>query len=245
MDIYRASANVICISRKVEEVLKAGMCAEVASTVVQNGVDPVAFSPSTLATDQHDLPILTVGALLPSKGQELVLRALEKLKTRFPRLRCRIVGEGPDRARLVALTHHLSISAQVEFVSRQSRVEVADAMRRCSLFALPSWNEGLGCVYLEAMACAKTVIGCAGQGIEDVIEHGSNGWLVPAQALDELVAGLSTLLASHELCARLGDSARKTVVQNFTLAHQAHRLAGLYRQAIGVVAPMMVEPAAL
>jgi teichuronic acid biosynthesis glycosyltransferase TuaC len=244
-DIYRAARNVICISRKVEEVLKAGMSAGVASTVVHNGVDPITFSPGVSGAQQTDFEILAVGSLLPSKGQELVLRALEKLKSRFPRVRCRIVGEGPDRERLEALVRNLPLSSQVEFVSRQSRVELANAMRRCSIFALPSWNEGLGCVYLEAMACAKPVIGCAGQGIEDVIEHGRNGWLVPRQALDKLVEALATLLASHELRSRIGDSARQIVVEKFTLSHQAQRLAGVYRRAVEVLPPPIVEAAAL
>src|ERR1019366_9774264 len=108
----------------------------------------------------------------------------------------------------------------------------AEAMRRCSVFVLPSRNEGLGCVYLEAMSCGKPVIGCRGQGIDEVIEHGKNGWLIPVDGLEELVQGLSVLLGSPELRTRIGTVARQTVLEKLTLSQQAQHLARIYRQAI-------------
>jgi len=150
----------------------------------------------------------------------------------FPQLRCRIIGEGPDRGRLEAVVRELAIEQHVQFVARESRSKVAESMRRSSIFALASRNEGLGCVYLEAMSCGKPVIGCRGQGIDEVIEHGTNGLLIPAGGLAELEAGLSALLGSSELRGRFGAAARQTILDRFTLAHQAEQLAAVYRQAI-------------
>ena len=232
LDVYRAARTVICISGKVQEVLKAGTTTEIRSTVVHNGVNPTLFSPTPVTSRSPDPEILMVGNLLRSKGHELVLQAMAKLEPSFPQLRCRIIGEGPDRAQFEALARELGIAPQVQFVGRQSRSEVAEAMRRCSVFALPSRNEGLGCVYLEAMSCAKPVIACRGQGIEEVIEHGKNGWLIPADGLEELVQGLSALLVSPEMCARIGTAARQTILEKLTLSHQAQRLSRIYRQAI-------------
>ena len=154
------------------------------------------------------------------------------LRPAFPRLQCRIIGEGSDRAEFEALARDLGIAQRVQFVGRQSRTEVAEAMRRCSVFVLPSRNEGLGCVYLEAMSCGKPVIACRGQGIDEVIEHGANGWLIPVDGLGELVQGLSALLGSSELRARMGMAARQTVLENLTLSHQAQHLARIYRDAV-------------
>ncbi len=232
VDVYRAARNVVCISGKVQEILKTGTPAETCSTVVHNGVNPSLFSANPVEGRQFDPEILTVGTLLRSKGHELVLRALGKLRPSFPQLRCRIIGEGPDRARLEALVRELGIGRQVQFVGRQSRSEVAEAMRRCSIFVLPSRNEGLGCVYLEAMSSGKAVIGCHGQGIDEVIEHRKNGWLVPAEGLDELVQELSALLGSPELRTRIGTAARQTILEGFTLSHQTQQLAKIYRQGI-------------
>jgi len=232
VEVYGAARNVVCISGKVQEILKTGTPAETCSTIVHNGVNPSLFSANPVEGRQFDPEILIVGSLLRSKGHELVLRALGHLRTSFPQLRCRIIGEGPDRARFEALVRELGIGQQVQFVGRQRRSEVAEAMRRCSVFVLPSRNEGLGCVYLEAMSCGKAVIGCQGQGIDEVIEHRKNGWLVPAEGLDELVQGLSALLGSPELRTRIGTAARQTILEGFTLSHQAQHLVRIYRQGV-------------
>jgi glycosyltransferase involved in cell wall biosynthesis len=238
VDVYRAARNVVCISGKVQEILKTGTPAEICSTIVHNGVDPILFSPNPAEGGHFDPEILIVGTLLRSKGHELVLRALGKLGTSFPQLRCRIIGEGPDRAQFEALVRELGIEQKVQLDGRQGRSEVAEAMRRCSVFVLPSRNEGLGCVYLEAMSCGKPVVGCHGQGIDEVVEHGKNGWLVPAEGLEELMQGLSALLSSPELRACIGMAARQTILERFTLSHQAQRLVRIYRQAVvSVVRP--------
>ena len=232
VDVYRAARNVVCISGKVQEILKTGTPADTRSTIVYNGVDPSLFSPNPAVARPFDPEILIVGTLLRSKGHELVLRALGKLRPFFPQLRCRIIGEGPDRPLFEAMVRDLGMGQQVQFVGRQKRSEVAEAMRRCSVFALPSRNEGLGCVYLEAMSCGRPVVACRGQGIEELIEHGKNGWLISVDALEELVQGLSVLLGSPELRAGIGAAARHTIMEKLTLSHQAQHLAGIYRQAI-------------
>jgi teichuronic acid biosynthesis glycosyltransferase TuaC len=235
VEVYRAAQNVICISGKVQEILKTGMPAEPRTSIVHNGVNTILFSPNLPEAGPFDPEIVVVGTLLPSKGHELVLRAIGKLRPFFPQLRCRIIGEGRDRTRLQGLARELGIMQQVQFVGRQSRSQVAEAMRHCSVFVLPSRDEALGCVYLEAMSCGQPVIGCRGQGIEGVIEHGKNGWLIAADGLEELVHGLSVLLGSPDLCTRIGAAARQTILEKLTLSHQAQQLATIYRQAIASV----------
>jgi len=230
LDVYRAARTAICISGKVQEILKTG-APETRSIIVYNSVNPRLFSPNRAVIAPSDLEILVVGNLQPSKGQEFVLRAVGNLSLSFPQLRCRIIGEGPDRSRLEALVRELGIGRQVQFAGRQSRSEVAEAMRSCSVFVLPSRNEGLGCVYLEAMSCAKPVIACRGQGIDEVIEHGKNGWLIPVDGLEPLVQGLSALLGSPEMRTQVGTAARRTILEKLTLSHQAQHLATIYRQA--------------
>ena len=236
INVYRAARTVLCVSGKVQEILKAGMSPAPASIILHNGVDPNLFSPG-YAQDNADPEILVVGTLIPSKGHELVLKALANLKPAFPRLRCHIIGEGPYHPQFEALASQLGVTERVQFVGRQTRAEVARAMRGCSVFALPSSNEGLGCVYLEAMSCGKPVIGCSGQGIAEVIEDGKNGFLVPPDGLtqnglNQLVQVLSALLESKEMCDRIGEAARQTILEKFTLSHQAQQLADIYREAV-------------
>ena len=231
--VYRAARMVICISRRVQSLLRDGMQEDVRSTVVYNGTDTNFFSPVPGGTPpRQEEEILSVGSLLVGKGHELVLRAIRQLADSCPHVRCRIIGEGSDRARFEALARELGIAQRVQFEGRKSRAEVADAMRDCSVFVLPSRYEGLGCVYLEAMACGKPVIACRGQGIDEIIEHRKNGWLIPVDGLDELAQGLSTLLQSPDLCSRLGAAARETILNGLTLSDQAQRLAQIYGEAI-------------
>ncbi len=237
IDVYRAARTVICISAKVQNILKVSEPDEICSKVVYNGVDTNLFCPASVEIESSDPSILIVGNVQRSKGHELVLRAVANLRSSFPRLQCRIIGEGPHRAEFETLALELGIAPQVQFVGRNSRAEVAEAMRRCSVFALPSRNEGLGCVYLEAMSCGKPAIGCRGQGIDEVIVHGTNGWLIPSggrqeNGLTELVEALSAMLASSEFRARIGAAARQTILEKFTLAHQAQNLAEIYRCVI-------------
>jgi glycosyltransferase involved in cell wall biosynthesis len=238
IDVYRAASHSICISDKVQQFLKDGTNENLRSTVVYNGTDTDFFAPAPEQTSPPEkMEILVVGNLLVSKGQELVLRAIHRVQTSFPQLRCRIIGDGPDRSRLQTLAQDLGIAQKVQFEGRRTRREVADAMRACSVFVLPSRYEGLGCVYLEAMSCGKPVIACRGQGIDEIIVHGKNGWLIPewttpSDALDELILGLSALLNSSDLRSRLGAAARKTILNGLALSDQARRLALIYREAI-------------
>jgi glycosyltransferase involved in cell wall biosynthesis len=229
LNVYESASKVICISGKVQRLLTDGIGAAVASVVVYNGTDPSVFAPGTA---QEKTPtILMVGNLLAGKGHELVLRAFSRVKDSHPDLQCRIIGEGADRDRFAGLAKDLGISDQVHFLGRRSRSEVAEAMRNCTIFVLPSRYEGLGCVYLEAMASGKAVIACQGQGIDEIIQHGSNGWLIPVDGLEELVQGLQVLLANAELRARIGRTARQTILDKLTLSHQAESLAKIYEEA--------------
>ncbi|MFZ1931593.1 MAG: glycosyltransferase [Candidatus Sulfotelmatobacter sp.] len=229
---YLNAAKVICVSEKVQSVLKDGM-AEAGTTaeseVVYNGTDTELFAPKHNDSEQQS--ILIVGTLLAGKGHEVLLRAIGRLKQSHPDFQCKIIGAGADRDRFARLAQDLGISGRVHFLGRRSRTEVAEAMRDCTVFVLPSRYEGLGCVYLEAMACGKPAIGCHGQGIEEIIRHGENGWLIPVDGLEDLVEGLKVLLGNADLRVRIGNAARLTILNNLTLSHQAGRLMRIYEEA--------------
>ncbi len=230
LHVYTSACKVICISEKVRSLLTDAVGTTVDAAVVYNGTDASIFAPSAV---QDGLPtILIVGNVLAGKGHELVLRAFANVKESYPGLQCNIIGEGADRDRFIALAQSLGIRQQVHFLGRRSRAEVAEAMRKCTIFALPSRFEGLGCVYLEAMACGKPAIACWGQGIDEIIQHGKNGWLIPIDGLEELVHGLRTLLQDSELRTQIGQAARQTIVENLTLSHQARNLMAVFEDAV-------------
>jgi teichuronic acid biosynthesis glycosyltransferase TuaC len=228
--VYRSACSVICVSEKVRDQVIAGAGARVNTAVLYNGVDPQMFSPPEGDADGDAPVILSVGNLIPVKGHELLLRAFAAIQERFPRLSLEIIGDGPERSRLQQLVDEQGMASKVHFRGRQSRQQVAEAMRRATIFALPSRYEGLGCVYLEAMSAGKAVIACLGQGIEEVIEQGVNGCLIRADDLQELTDTLVRLLQQAEVRRKMGAAARKTILQGYTLGEQAAQLFRLYRE---------------
>jgi len=228
--VYRSASRVICISDKVSRQVGDSAAVAANTRVIYNSVDTKTFCPASSDSLPHT--ILSVGNLIPIKGHELLLRALGCVLPRYPYISCEIIGDGSEHQRLARLAHECNLADKVRFLGRQSRKQVADAMRRCVLFALPSRYEALGCVYLEAMSTEKPVIGCRGQGIDEIIRHGSNGWLVEPDNLQELISALSTLLENLQLRRQIGEAARRTVIQGLTSAHQAIQLAALYRECV-------------
>lgn len=227
--VYHSSRRVICISEHVREQVLEGMGKGCRTSVVYNGVDPELFSPGGEGKTDS-LVILSVGNLIPIKGHELLIRAVAALAPEFPLLTLDIIGDGPERFRLEKLSQELKLGGRIRFLGRQSRRDVSVAMRRCALFALPSRYEGLGCVYLEAMSAGKPVIGCRGQGIAEIIQHGSNGFLLGPDNEKELTLALNMLLRDAGRRENLGAAARDTILEQLTLEHQAETLLRIYRE---------------
>src|SRR2546427_7422959 len=78
----------------------------------------------------------------------------------------------------------------------------------------------------------RSVIACRKQGIEDVIRHGENGWLIGPDNLPEMIEALSTLLANDSLRKALEHEARNTAVEKLALEHQAKQLNKVYRECL-------------
>ena len=102
-------------------------------------------------------------------------------------------------------------------------------MAACDIFTLPSWSEGFGVVYLEAMATGRPVIGCEGEGIEDLVEQGKTGLLVKPKCVDSLVEALDFLLSYPEEARAMGERARKLVIENYTWGTNASKMIEVYR----------------
>ena len=229
--VYASSRRVICVSESVREQVLEGMGRSCRTSVVYNGVDPELFSPGDEPASES-IVILSVGSLLSIDGHELLVRGASSLAFEFPALRWEFIGHGRERSRLQNLAEQLGVDTRVRFLGRQPRQQIATAMRRCTVFALPSRQEGLANVYLEAMSTSKPVIGCRGQGIAEIIQHGSNGFLVGPDNEKELTLAIAMLLRDESYRRNLGMAARDTILDRLTLAHQAESLVRIYRESI-------------
>jgi glycosyltransferase involved in cell wall biosynthesis len=102
-------------------------------------------------------------------------------------------------------------------------------MDGCDVFSLPSWQEGFGIVYLEAMALGKPVIGCKGEGIEDFVVDGETGLLVEPKNPDQLADAMEFLICNPEKARTMGENARQFVLQNYTWEKNAEKMIDIYR----------------
>jgi glycosyltransferase involved in cell wall biosynthesis len=169
--------------------------------------------------------ILYVGRVAPEKGVDVLVRAFALLDDADARLR--IVGGGPERERIEALTRELGVAPRVEFAGGiVDRDVLREEYRRATLFALPSRTEGLGCVLLEAMAAATPIVATSAGGIPDLVTHGENGLLAPPDDPAALAAALRRMLADQELRARCAARGLE-IVRHHTFERQTRRWAEL------------------
>lgn len=174
--------------------------------------------------------LLTVATLIPRKGHEFVLRALPRVIRHHPDVLYLVIGEGELMSRLRALARQLGVEDHVVCCGAQPHAEAMAHMAACRVFVMPSWNEAMGIAYLEAMAHGKPVVGCQGEGIADVVTDGETGLLVPPRDADAVAEALLWLLDHPVEAERMGQKARKLILQEYTWDHNAHRVRQVYEE---------------
>lgn len=176
------------------------------STVIPIGIeiyqDLVAAPPSLFT-------VCTVARLVRRKRIDHLIRAFARLLAAGTDARLVIVGDGPERAALSKLVRMLGIDSKVEMTGALDARKARELIARSSVMALPSVLESLGAVYLEAMSLGVPTVGTRGEGIEDYIEHGVSGILVPPNDEDALLVELRALADSPERARRIGEGGRR------------------------------------
>jgi glycosyltransferase involved in cell wall biosynthesis len=148
--------------------------------------------------------VLSVARMYPRKRLEDLLRAAVVLRERIPPVRIRIVGEGPESARLHELHGLLGLGETVTFLGDISRQELAVEYVRADCFCLPTVQEGFGIVFAEAMAAGLPVVACRAAAVPELVEDRRTGLLVNRQSPEELAMALETLLMNDALRTGLG-----------------------------------------
>jgi glycosyltransferase involved in cell wall biosynthesis len=184
----------------------------------------------------QDQPVLvTISRLFHWKGQGELVRALPIVRREFPGVRLVIVGKddragAPDRpsftAELKALAAELGVADNVMFTGW--RTDVPRLMAAADIFAMPSFGEPFGLVFLEAMAMQRPVIGLDNGGTPEVVEHGQTGLLSSPKDVPALAANILTLLRDPALRARMGANGRARVEQHFLPGRMAGDVARIY-----------------
>lgn len=228
--VYRNADAVCGVSEKVIDNIRKEMNEDINAYVVYNGVDVDKFFP--LGIERRDfITILSVGNLIPLKGHEYTIRAVKMLQEKGYKVCLQLLGRGEQEENLRNLVNRLGLEKDVTFVGYVPYDEVVHYMQQADLFILPSYYEALGCVYLEAMACGLPVIGCRGNGIEEIISHGVNGYLVEGKNVEQIAESVESYLSNTDRNA-IKACARKTVTQGYQWKHSALKLKKIYESLI-------------
>ena len=155
-----------------------------------------------------------VGAFLPDKGQEWLIRALVELHKDIPGARLILAGDGPNRPDLGRLATQLGVQDAVVFPGFVREIE--NVYAALDVFLLPSFFEALNNSLLAAMAYQIPSIAFCRGALSEIIEDGRSGLLVSGPDVPEICSAVRKILVDGNFARTLGESARTRVAENFS-----------------------------
>ena len=161
--------------------------------------------------------VITVARLIPGKGVDDVLRAFARLKATCPDAELVILGDGPERRRLERLAASLGVAGSTAFRGHVPHDEVFEELARAELLLFLSHSERLPNVVKEAMACRCVVVATATLGIEELMDDGVHGWVVPVGAWEQAAERAAAAFAAPESSQAMAAGAQEHVLQKFDL----------------------------
>ena len=159
--------------------------------------------------------ILTAGRLIEIKGIGYLIKAFNKVLEEQKNIRLLIIGDGPEKERLANLSDQLHLKDRVSFLGHMPQEQVFSYMCASDIFVGPSLAEGLGNVFIEAMACGTPVIGTRVGGIPDIIENEVNGLLVPPGDSNAIADAILKILNDEEFRIRFSKKGLMVVKEIF------------------------------
>jgi starch synthase len=179
----------------------------------------------------HRAGVLFIGRLTRQKGVDTLLRAAAAFRAPLT-----ICGSGPEEGALRTLAADLELGARVRWLGTQPQSRLADLYREAAVVAMPSHEEGLGLVAVEAALCGTPVVGFRSGGLVDVVDDGATGFLVPPGDARALAGALDRLTRDPALVASLGATARARA-SRFAPDRVAARYREIYDRVIAAHGP--------
>jgi len=241
--VLRTFPRVIAVSEAIRrELLTAGLSPDRVVTI-HNGIDVHQVEATVIEDrttwlcrwqlDPHAPVVTTIGRLTLQKGQDVLLQAARQLLNEWPTIQFAILGDGPMRETLEQQACQLGIRAQVHFLGYQA--EVATWIAASDTVVLPSRDEGLPYVLLEALALARPIVATHVGGIPEVIEDGQHGILVPPEAPRSLAQAILQLLQHPAQAQTLGQAGRCHVQANFPVTAMVEKTVQVYRNVLRTI----------
>jgi len=234
----RFARRLIAVSEEVKRfyVSSVGVPSEKIS-VVYNGIDLDRF-PAAAAVGKRavsgvpggDILVGFAGRLEEEKDLATWLRAARRITESAPGAAFLIAGEGSERRSLEKLSASLGLSGRVRFLGLREDIE--EVIAACDIVMFSSRYEGISLALLEAMAGGKAVVTTRVGGNVEVVRDGVNGLLVAPGDETALAAAVLRLAADADGRARLGEEARRTVVERFSHGRWVAGITGIYEEEL-------------
>lgn len=228
-ETFQRARAVHCVSEAIrDEAAKYGL-EPTKAWIIRPAVDPVFFHPSIKArSDAGIFHVITTGSLIWQKGYEYALQAIRAMVDQGVPLRFDIIGEGPERQRVLYTIYDLGLGEYVRLLGRLTPDEVRQQLQDADVFLLSSLSEGISNAVLEAMACGLPIVSSDCGGMREAITHGVEGFVVPSRDQNRIAACLKKLYEDADLRKRMGRAARKRAQSEFSLEQQIARFVDLY-----------------
>ncbi len=182
-----------------------------------------------LGIPENSLIVGTAGRLVPVKGPEFLVKASKYIISKYPDTYFMFTGYGPLEQDLKRKALEMGISDNIIFLGW--RDDLAKIISIYDIFVLPSLNEGMGRVLVEAMALGKSIVASNVGGIPDLVIHGKNGFLVPPKNPKELVKYIQILLEDKDKREKMGLTGKEMSL-NFSAENMVEKIAELYEELL-------------
>jgi len=190
--------------------------AEVAAPVLSSGRAPV---------------IGMAGPLEVLKGGSFFLRACHRVISEGNEIRIVIAGSGPEERNLRKLATSLELDDQVTFVDDSTDMQTF--LSAMDVFCLPSLQQGIGILLLEAMALGRPVIASGVGGITDILAESGAGLTVPASDSRQLAAAIRQLISDPVQAGKIANAGRELVASRFSQQRMLDEMTSLYSELCG------------
>jgi glycosyltransferase involved in cell wall biosynthesis len=223
----RLAGRVVCVSKDAAALSVRSGLSENRVATVWNGIDTEKF-PFRGPCPRG--PAVVVARLAEIKNIDALIRAVPLVVASVPHFTLRIVGDGPSRAALEALTAELGLQLHVAFTGEANNVP--QQLGEASMFVLPSLSEGVSLSLLEAMATGLPVVATRVGGNVEVVVDGETGLLVPVKEPEKLAQAIIRLALAPELARRMGTAGRRRVETTFDVRWMVRAYEGLYQDGL-------------
>lgn len=237
----RRAAAVHSVSRHTRSLAEQYGVDHARSWIIRPAVDGRFFCPPKRLGSGRSARLVTTGTLIWTKGYEYLLSAIRLLTERGEPVRLDVIGDGPERQRVLYTIHDLGIQDAVTLRGKLAPEAVRDCLQQADVFVLSSLSEGISNAVLEAMSCGVPVVTTDCGGMREAVTDGVEGLVVPVRDPESMAAALGRLINDPELRRRMGEAARQRILREFTLERQIDQWMELFESVLGEKAKQAAE----